>query len=93
MNRRAWLVGCLGLFTAPLRSAAQPVLKGFRIGILAAFGPTDPGEEGNMNGLLLIRSQPQMFFVRARCYGSQNGQGVERRSSPTSRATVFPMTF
>jgi putative tryptophan/tyrosine transport system substrate-binding protein len=39
MDRRTWLVGPLGLLTAPLVAAAQPPVKVFRIGILTATRP------------------------------------------------------
>ena len=51
MDRRAWLVGSLGLLAAPLDADAQPAGRNPRIGILRPGSPPDPLLDAFRQGL------------------------------------------
>jgi putative ABC transport system substrate-binding protein len=75
MDRRAWLVGAISLFSVPLASEAQPAAQVYRIGLLGGSPPTDPGGrvwEAFFQGLReLGYVEGQNILVEGRWYGNQ----------------------
>ncbi len=76
MDRRTWLVGSLGLLTAPIVARAQPPAKVFRIGLLGSSTPTSPEAAHVWGGFFQGLSElgyveGQNIVIEGRYYGDR----------------------